>query len=134
MVTSMDPNTLLESSLFSLRANISFQKMIGSDLPLGFFSLHKIFPETATRDPIMVWLEIVLSHAGVDNAKASPLYSFLLKEAGLGETLLDSSLQDVCYIYVAYLIYIYIYRMLLEKNLQSWNSLDFIYIYICKLF
>ena len=99
MVTPMDPNTLLESSLFNLRANISFQKMIGSDLPLGFFSLHKIFPKTATRDPIMVWLEIVLSHAGVDNAKASPLYSFLLKEAGLGETLLDSSLQDVCYIY-----------------------------------
>lgn len=28
--------------------------------------------------------EIVPSHAGVDNAKASPLYSFLLKEAGLG--------------------------------------------------
>ena len=35
--------------------------------------------------------ESVTSHAGVDNAKASPLYSFLLKEAGLGDTLPDSS-------------------------------------------
>lgn len=43
--------------------------------------------------------EIVPSHAGVDNAKASPLYSFLLKEAGLGETLPDSSIvfQDCCW-------------------------------------